>query len=630
MFESIRKNTRVMALLLGIVVVPAFVLVGVNGYSRYSERSEAVAEVGSTTITREEWDRAHQQEIQRIQRNAPGVDLKLLDSPVARYATLERLVERLVLTTARDDQLLTVSDAQLARALVQDPVIASLRGADGRLDAARYRDLLAAQGFTPETYEASVRADLSTAQVSDAIAASGVMPSALSDPLLNAFFQRRTVALRQFLPKDFESKIAYTEADVRAYYDKHPQDFQAPETVDVAYVVLDQDALAKDVTVDEAELRNFYQQNKASFTAPERRRVRHILIESGSDAAQSQAKAEAVLKRVQAAPQDFAAIAKVESADPGSAAEGGDLGWVDRGAMVKPFEDAAFALKPQAISDLVKTEFGWHIIQVTEIQAAAQKPYEQMREQLLKDVQQSKARARFAELVEPFTNMVYEQANSFDAVAKRFGLKIEQQKGLTRQGQAGVLANRKLLDAIFSPDSLRSKANIDAMEVDRNKMVSARVLAHSPAHTLAFDEVKTQAQAALVAQLSAEAARAAGEQALQQAQQSGKADGLGQATVVSRDQGNGVAPAVVSAVLRAKADSLPAWIGVQQDALGYTLVRLDAVAARPAPSAEVSKQERAQLLRSLDAAEVSAYVAYLRAHYKTKIIVPNPVAAAKS
>jgi peptidyl-prolyl cis-trans isomerase D len=630
MFESIRKNTRIMALLLGIVVIPAFVLVGVNGYTDFSARSEPVAQVGSEVITQEQWDRAHQAEIQRIQRSAPGVDLKLLDSPQARYATLERLVQDLVLTTARNDQLLTVSDQRLAQALVQDPVIASLRDDQGQLDAARYRELLAAQGFTPESYEATVRADLAMQQVTAVVAESAVMPEAVSQPILDAFFQRRTVALRRFEPQDYESQLELTEADVRAFYDANPQDFQAPETVDIDYVVLDRDALARDIVVDEEELRNYYEQNKAGYTTPERRRVRHILIEAGDDEAASKAQAEAVLARVQAAPQDFAAIAKEVSADPGSAAEGGDLGWVDRGAMVKPFEDAAFALQPQAISELVQTEFGWHIIQVTEVQPEAIQSFAQVRAQLLQEVQQSKARTRFAELVEPFTNMVYEQAKGFDAVAEKFGIKVQQQAGLTRQGVAGVLSNRRVLDAIFSPESLSEQTNTDAIEVDRSKMVSARVTAHVAAHTQAFDEVKDQARARLLAQRSAQAAQAAGEQALAAAQASGELADMAPEVTVSRDQSASLPPAVLQAVLEADSQQLPAWLGVSLGEAGYSVVRLDAVAARPAPEAEVAQQEREQLRRSYAAAEVQAYVAYLRAHYKTEILVPKPTAPLQS
>ena len=630
MFESIRKNTRIMALLLGIVVVPAFVMVGVSGYSRYSQRSEAVAEVGKSTITREQWDHAHQAEIQRIQRSAPNVDLKLLDTPEARYATLERMVQDLVLTTARDDQLLTVSDQRLALALMQQSVIASLRDKDGRLDAQKYRDLLAAQGYTPESYEASLRADLSTAEVTQVVGETGVLPAAVIEPIVDAFFQRRTLRVKSFDAKSFADKVKVTDAEVKAFYEAHPSAFQAPETVDVDYVVLDQNEVAKRMNVDEADLKAYYEQNKALYSVAERRQVRHILIESAADASDAdktaaKVKAEKVLAELKAHPGDFAALAKQYSNDPGSAAQGGDLGWVDRGAMVKPFEDAAFALPVDQVSGLVQTEFGWHILEVTKIQAAKAKPYEQVRAQMLEEVQKGKARARYAELAEKFSNMVYEQPNSFDGVAKAMGVSVQKQAGLTRAGLPGILSDAKVLRAVFSKESLQGQHNIDAVEVNNSKMVSVRVTHHVAAHTRALDEVKAQARAGLIAERGAQDALKAGQAALAAAKAGGSTDGLAAAVSVSRDQPGSENPLVVRAVLKADARQLPAWVGVDLAQQGYALVRLEAVATREKPAAAQAKSETDQLARAYATAETQAYVAYLRAHYKTKILVAKPV-----
>jgi peptidyl-prolyl cis-trans isomerase D len=629
MFESIRKNTRIMALLLGIVVVPAFVLVGVSGYSSYSQRSEVVAEVGKVTITREQWDAAHQAEIQRIQRSAPNVDLKLLDTPVARYATLERLVQEQVLAVARDDQLLTVSDQRLAQALMQQSVIASLRDKDGRLDAQKYRDLLATQGYTPESYEASLRADLSTGQVTQVVGETGVMPSEVSQPIIDAFFERRTIRLRTYDAQAFVVGVNVNDNDVQAYYDAHTSDFQAPEVVDVDYLVLDQDQVAKSLSVDEADLKAYYEQNKARYGAAERRQVSHILIESAADAAEAdkaaaKAKAEQVLAQLQAKPDQFAALAKQYSNDPGSADQGGDLGWVDRGTMVKPFEDAAFALSVNQPSALVQTEFGWHIIEVTKIQTATVKPYEQVREQLLADVQKGKARERYAELAEKFSNMVYEQPRSFEAVAKAIGVEVQSHKDLTRAGAAGVLGDNRLLQAIFSTESLQNQQNTDAVEVNNSKMVSARVTRHVAAHTMPFDDVKGKARTALIADRSVQEAVKAGQAALALAQSSGALDGLGNATTVSRDVPGAVDPSVIRAVLKADARELPTWVGIDLGAQGYAVARVDEVTKRTSPAADQTQAEVGQLIRAYASAETQAYVAYLRAQYKTKILVAKP------
>ncbi len=627
MFESIRKNTRIMALLLGIVVVPAFVLVGVNGYTQYSERSEPVAEVGTAKITRDQWEQAHQAEIQRIQRSAPNVDLKLLDSPPARYATLERLVQDLVLTTARDEKLLTVSDAQLARALLQQPVIASLRGADGQLDAQKYSDLLAAQGFTPASYEASLRASLATDLVTQVVTNTTVTNANVERPILEAFFERRTISTKNFVPADFRGKQSVTDAEIQAYYDKHPQLFQAPEVVDVEYVVLDQTQIAANIKIDDAELKNYYEQNKSQFVAPERRRVRHILIEGGVDEkGQSAAKtrAEALLAQLKAKPQTFAEVAKKASQDPGSAAQGGDLGWVERGAMVKPFEDAAFALKQGEMSGLVQTEFGWHILEVIGIESSQPKSFETMRAQLLAEVQKSKARVSYAELAEKFSNMVYEQATSFEAVAKSMNLEIKRQAAMTRSGAQGVLADAKVLRAIFDPESLRGQRNTDAVEVSNTQMISARVTRYEAAHTKPLADVVQQAKAMLLEERAAEAAWQAGDEELKRARAGESIQALNKPITVSRDAPGQLPAAVMRSAMAMKADALPAWTGVNLGADGYTLIKLDKVEGRGRVETARSASESQQLAQTYADAESQAYVDHLREVLKTKILVPKP------
>ena len=627
MFESIRKNTRILAILLGILVIPAFVLVGVSGYTSNSDRSEAVAEVGTSVITKEQWDRAHDAEIQRVQRSVPDVDVKLLDSPAARYATLQRLVQELVLTTARDEQMLTVSDSRLANALMQQPVIASLRDENGRLDQQRYRDLLAAQGYTPESYEAALRASLSTDLVTSFVANTGLAHAGTEGPILDAFFQRRTIALKTYQPADFKAQQAVSDEQVKAYYSENPQQFQAPEVVDVEYVVLDQAKVAESISVDETELNSYYEQNRSRFATPERRRVRHILIEAGADdAAQAAAKqrAEAIREQLAAAPQRFVELAKSESQDPGSAEQGGDLGWVERGAMVKPFEDSAFALKPLEVSDVVQTEFGWHVIQVTEVEASVSQPFAEVREQILADVRQGQARLKYAEMAEKFSNRVYEEARSFEGVASELGVKIQVARDVTRAGVEGVLSNAKVLRAIFDAESISGQRNIDAVEVDGKQLVSARVTRHDPAHTRAFEEVAVDAKSLLVAQLSAEAAWKAGNDALQAARSGATLEGVDTVVVVSRDVAPTLPAAVVRAVMAMQADQLPAWTGVNLGDAGYSLVRLDRVDPRPSVDATRLSQESQQLRRAYGEAEVNAFVEYLREHFKTKILVPDP------
>lgn len=346
MFESIRKHSKIVMFLLFLLIIPSFILVGIDS-NYFSGGSPVVARVDGKDITQADWDNAHRMESDRIRAQSPGIDAKLLDSPQARYATLERLVRDRVLQVAAQDMHMLTSDARLARELQSIPQIAALKRADGTLDAEAYRALAGAQGLTPEGLEARIRQDLSVNQVMG-----GVMGSAFSGPTearlaLDALFQRREIQIARFNASAFVSKVVVTDADLEAYYTAHPAKFQQAEQASVEYVVLDLDAVKAGVTLSEDDLRTYYKENLNRLAGKEERRASHILINASKDApadarTQAKAKAEELLAQVRKAPGSFAEIAKKESQDPGSAPSGGDLGFFGRGAMVKPFEDAVF------------------------------------------------------------------------------------------------------------------------------------------------------------------------------------------------------------------------------------------------------------------------------------------------
>ena len=189
MFDFVRKHTKIMQFVLFLLIVPSFVLFGLEGYNRYKDKGEPVARVDGHDILQGDWDNAHKAEIERIRQSAPNLDPKVFDTPEARYATLERLVRERVLLAASVHSKLVTSDAQLARELQGNQAIASLRGPDGKLDMARYRQLVGAQGMTPESFENNVRLDLSTRQVLAGVGGTTVAPAAVAATALNAFFE---------------------------------------------------------------------------------------------------------------------------------------------------------------------------------------------------------------------------------------------------------------------------------------------------------------------------------------------------------------------------------------------------------------------------------------------------------
>lgn len=631
MFDSIRNHKKYLMGFLLILIIPGFVLFGVQGFTDFRNRSEAVATVDGHDITRVEWDRAHQAEARRLRESMPNIDPKLLDSEQARYATLERLVRERVLATAAQKFNLYTSDQRLAQELQRNEVIASLRRPDGTLDVEAYRQLVGRQGMTPEMFEAQVRADLSMRQVTQGITASGLVPAALAAVSLDAFFERREVSVQLFNAADFAGKVQPSDADLEAFYNANPALFQAPEQADVEYLVLDAAALAKSVTLSEADVRAYYDQNAARLSGNEERRASHILLTvpagaSSADKQKVRERAQALLDQLKQNPAKFAELAKANSQDPGSAEKGGDLDFFARGAMVKPFEDAAFALPKGAISDLVESEFGFHIIQVTDIKTPPARPFEAMRADIEADLRKQQAQKLFADNAETFTNMVYEQADSLQAAAERLKLSLQTAQGVTRQARpdAGVLGNEKLLAAIFAPESVEKKRNTEAIETAPSQLVSARVVQYQAAHTRSLAEVRDEVRKLLVAQRSAELAREAGAQQLKAWKEGASTAAMPKAVTVSRDAAQGLAQPVLTAALSVPTQTLPAWAGVSLGDQGYAVVRVDKVLPRVARDAQAAAQEVQQYGQWWASAEAQAYYDTLKERFKVKIKVQQP------
>lgn len=633
MFDFVRKHMKVMQFLLFLLIVPSFVLFGLDGYNRFRDKAPAVARVAGHDVTQAEWDAAQKTEVQRARDTMPAVDMKLLDTPQARYATLERIVQQRVLAAAADKMRLVTTDARLAAELQQNPTIAALRKPDGSLDIERYRQLLALQGLTPAAFEAQVRADLSSRQVLLGVTESAFTPAAVANIGLDAFFERREVQVTKFLPTDFQGKVAVSEDELQAFYKRNESRFRSPEQADIEYVVLDPEAIGKTLNISEADLRADYEQNAARYGAPEERRASHILIAAGKDQPQAErdkarARAEALLAEVRKAPAKFAELAKQHSQDPGSAAKGGDLGFFARGAMVKPFEDAAFSLKKGEISDVVASDFGYHIIELTDIKPATIKPFEQVRAQVEADLRKQLAQRRFAEVADAFTNDVYEQSDNLKAVADKLKLPLLAAKGVARQpapDAKGALANPKFLAALFSPDSLEKKRNTEAVEIGANQLVSGRVVSYTPAKTRPFEEVRDQVKALLVAERAAELARKEGMARLADGTKDpAAAGGFGAAVVISRNEAQGLAPAVVDAVMRVARSQMPALVGVDLGNAGYVLARVNKVMPKQALPASVERQNLQRYAELWSSEEARAYYELLKTRFKAEILVPRP------
>lgn len=628
MFDFFRRYNKIVMIFLFLLIIPSFVLFGVERYQG-SGGEEKVARVDGQNITRPEWDAQHRLETDRIRQQSPNVDPTLLESDVMRYATLERMVRDRVLAAAAAKSNVTISEERLSRIFAQDTGLAAFRTPDGKFDRESFQRVT---GRTPEQYEASMRAELATQQMLLGITGTAFTPPALAAATINAFYDRREIQVARFSPESFASKVTVSDADVETYYKDHSAQFQAPEQASIEYLVLDMEAAKKNISVNEADLKTYYEQNTARFGTKEERRASHILITapasaSAADRAKAKAKAEQLLAEVKKAPATFADVARKNSQDPGSAEKGGDLDFVTRGAMVKPFEDAMFALKKGDISDVIETEFGYHIIRLTDIKPAVVPPFEQVRATIENEVRAQQATQEFAKAAETFTDAVYQQPDSLKPAAEKLKLTIQTASNVVRTpapGATGVLANRNFLSALFAADSLNRKQNTEAIDVGSNQLAAGRVTQYTPAHPMPLAEVKDRIRAQLVTERAAVMAKAEGEAKL--AAWTAKADGatFGAPVTVSRREVQAQPIAVIDAALRADASKLPAMMGVDLGTQGYAVVRVTKVVPRTPSAPEQAQQENAQVGQSVTAAEEVAYYNLLKERFKAEILVPKP------
>ena len=633
MFDFVRKHMKFLMAGMLLLIIPSFILVGIDGFNRSSDKSATVAKVDGRNISQTDWDAAHKSEVERLRTSMPSLDPKLLDSPEAKYATLERLVRERVIEAAANKLNLSASDQRLARDLQENPSIAGLRKPDGTLDVERYRQLVGAQGMTPAMFEARVRSDISNRQVLAGVGATGLAGTAVADVSLNAFFERREVQIARFNTADYATKINLTETQLEQFYKDNPALFQAPELANIEYVVLDLDGIRKTITPNADEVKTYFEQNAARLGGQEERRASHILINAAKSApaaerAQAKAKADELLAAIKKAPDTFGDVAKKNSQDPGSAINGGDLDFFPKGSMVKPFEDAAFSMSKGDISPVVETEFGYHIIRLTDIKAPKQKNLEEMRPEIEAELKKQQAQKKFAEVAESFTNGVYEQPDSLKSIADRLKLEVKTANNVLRkpaQGTAGVLANAKFLNALFAPDAVEKKRNTEAVETASNQLVSGRIVQYTPARTLPFAEVKDRVRERVLAVQGAELARKEGAQKLLDWKAAPASAALPEAVAISRDQGQKLPPQLIEAAMRADSGNLPAWAGVDLAGLGYAVIKINKLLEREPVKGQSVEQDRKQYTQWWTSAESLAYYNGLKERFKAEIMVAKPV-----
>lgn len=627
MLEFIRAHKRLTQLLLLLFIIPSFAFVGLEGYSRFGTDSNVVAKVAGYSITKQEFEAAQREQMERFsQMLGAQFDPKVLDTPEMRQSVLDNLIAQRALLAELSNKNLSVSDQSLQQAILSMPALTS---PDGKFDRERYRSLLAAQGLTPSAYEASLRQELALKQLNNAIQSSAFAPKAVVARLSGIAAQEREIQQLDFKSADFSSQVKITDEMLQSYYKENSAQYVIPEQLKIEYVILSGAEVASQLTISDADIKSYYEQNAKRYTVDEQRRASHILIAIKEDASPAEvsaakAKAENLLTQLRKNPAEFSKLAKDNSEDPGSAERGGDLDFFGHGMMVKPFEEAAFKLKQGEISDIVRSDFGFHIIQVTAIKPASVKSLDEAKTEIAAEIKKQLAAKKYAEMAEVFSNTVYEQSDSLKPVADKLKLTVETASNLTRQpddAAGAALRNPKFLEALFSDDAVKNKHNTEAVEIAPNTLISGRVVEYKPTGKRPFNEVRALVQERVMQIETQNLARKAGESRLASLQKSPDDAGFSAVKIVSRAKSD-LDNAALAATMKADVSKLPAFVGIDLPGQGYTIYRINKVTEPVSVDETRRKEEQQQISNALAQQEMLAYIEYLKQKSKVEILQP--------
>jgi peptidyl-prolyl cis-trans isomerase D len=627
MLESIRSHRRWLMFFLLVLVFLSFVVTGIYGYNRFVEGGNAVARVAGAAITPQELDNAQRQRLEELREMfGSNFDPKLFDTPEARANTLELLINQRLLSAEAAAENMRVSDQHLHEVISAIPAFQQ----DGKFSYERYQQLLRSQARSEAGFESEVRQGLLRQSLLQSVAESALLPAAVLDRVMRIGEEQRDVRELRFNPAEFAGKVSVSEAQIKAYYDENRLSFEMPESVRAEYVLLTLDDVGRGIKLAEPDLRVFYEQNKGRFGIEEQRRASHILFTVGADGtardkAGARQVAEQVLAQARAKPAEFDKLARQHSKDPGSAANGGDLGFFGRNMMVKPFEDAAFALKQGEISELVESDFGFHIIRLTGVRPADAKPFEQVRSEIEQELRRQQAQKRFTEAAEAFTNTVYEQADSLKPVAEKLKLQVQTVDTLSRGGipaRPGTpqVLTPKVVQALFAEESIRTKRNTEVIEVAPNALLAARVVEHRPAKVRPLEEVSQEVKVRLLRREAIALARAAAQSRMEALGKTPSDTGFGAVKTVSRQQTEGLPPTAVTAIMRVPAEQLPTYVLAEADGGAQVVFRVLAAKAPAVGDARVREQARQRIAREVGAADDAAFLQALRARHDTEIV----------
>lgn len=615
MLQKIRDKVSgwVASLFLGTVAI-VFVFWGVDFQSN---ASLFAAKVDGEKIPVQTVQRAWQQRMSQLQQMMQG-EIPAELQKTQQKAMLDQFVRQTLLTQRARENGYFVTDEALARRVMEIPQFQ----ADGKFSTDRYNALIRQAGMTTAKFEADLKTELLVTQIQNAVIDSAFVTPAELDRRYMLEKQERELDYAIIAANSFADQIKLTDAQIQAWYDGHKSDYLTAETVDLEYIELTRASAEGGVTVTEQALKDYYEQVKERFESPERRKARHILITAtdGLDDAAAQKKAQELFDKANGGA-DFAQLAKDNSKDPGSAQQGGDLGWAQRGMFVGPFEETLFAMKAGEIRGPIKTQFGYHVIRLDEVETGKIRSYDDVRAELEAEYRKDRSQTIFYEQTQKMADQSFASLTELASVAKAMNVPLHTVKAFTRQGGGELGADPAAIEAAFSDDVLERRQNSPLVAIGEDRAVILRVTAHQAAEAKPLADVRAQIETQLRTQLTRDAAAKKGTEILDQLRKgaawAAALSGGGVPAVGARfvNRQDAIAPpAVVRAAFAAPANKLsaakPFYAGIVTDDGNYAVYSVSAVRAGD-PAAESSGDRSARRLqaeRQLGNEEFAAYV----------------------
>lgn len=579
MLDKIRNNTqsKFAKIVLGIIIIP-FALFGIDSYLSSIGDDVYAAKVNGESITIQSYQNAlNRVKDQFLNQNTPP-DPAIFETAEFRKSVLDGMIASKLVAQETSRANFVISDSQLSQYILGMPGFQR----NGKFDQEAYDNLAMRQNLTPKKLDELIRKDLAKQQVKDSLNKYVFVTKEKIQKLVDLAYQKRDISMLELRLDDYFKKVKVTDEEIQKYYEENPNNFIMPDQVKVNFLLYSVAEILPTVEISDEEVKQYFQDNKAQFEASQQRRAKHILFLTDSDMTDEQVDevkqlAESVREKAIKNPKNFDDLAKEFSKDTESAKNGGDLGFFSRGMMVKEFDEVVFDMKVGDVSPLVKTQFGFHIINLTDIKGE-EVTFESVKAQIKGEILYSKAQQIYAEGAEEFSNLIYEKSDSLQPAADRFNLSIQESQWLTLDTATKFFNNEAFAQAVFDPEAIETKTNINAIEVSPNNLISAQVVDFKPSAPRTLDDAKEEIREYLTRVNAQKLMVSEGEEMIEGLKaKSEKVEWIDE-LVIDKVDPQGISKPIVRAIFSMNQNNLPTYEGIYDPATDeYIIIKLNNV-----------------------------------------------------